>query len=141
MTCLPSVRSTHDQRSFRRDRDHIEDGIRCRNDMDIKRQLLGLRASHADRRDVDQHLRALFAELGLPRDNPANGPVPGPRFVTRHDQAVSVTAIAQGAGHCLGHAAAATQGERGVLGYLVGFQQLGNGDVVGVEGLEMAARC
>ncbi|MCY1417106.1 hypothetical protein D9M71_326260 [compost metagenome] len=49
-----------------------------------------------------------------------------------------VTAIAQGAGHRLGHATATKQGKRDVLGHLVGLQQLGNGDVVGVEGLEMA---
>ncbi|MCY1417107.1 hypothetical protein D9M71_326270 [compost metagenome] len=59
--------SAHDQRGFRGNRDDIEDDIRSRNGLGIERQLLGLRAGHADGRDVDEHVRVLLTQLGLPR--------------------------------------------------------------------------
>ena len=48
-----------------------------------------------------------------------------------------IPAIAQGRSHGLGHAAAAAQGERGVLGNLVITQQLRNGDVISVVSLQV----
>ncbi|MNY07763.1 hypothetical protein D3C86_1405800 [compost metagenome] len=101
--------------------------------------MIGLRSSrHADRGDVDQHLRATTPQLCLPLiPQRLRQRLPG-ALVAGYDQAVFIAAIAQGARHGLGHAAAAAQGKGRVLGHLVFFQQLGHGDVIGVVGLEMS---
>ena len=96
-------------------------------------------AVHAYRGDIDQHLRALVTQLGLPAITQrirqgASGPL-----VTGDNQTVLVATIAQGAGHRFGHAAAAAQGEGRILRHRVAFQQLRDGDVIGVVGLEVAA--
>ncbi|MNN69417.1 hypothetical protein D3C81_1852050 [compost metagenome] len=59
-------------------------------------------------------------------------------FVAGHDQAVAIAAITQGAGDSLGHPTAATQGERRFLRHGMGLEQLLDGHVVGVVGLEVS---